>query len=92
VSTGVGAGCDLGPGPVSTPNSVRAASAPNPFPLHAVTRSWRDLDVAVPLQGPYAAHWETISAGAVLVILPTLIVFLALQKFIYDGFTRGATR
>ncbi|MDL5204385.1 carbohydrate ABC transporter permease [Streptomyces sp. ALI-76-A] len=43
-------------------------------------------------RGPYAAHWETISAGAVLVILPTLIVFLSLQKFIYNGFTRGATR
>ncbi|MEW2047694.1 carbohydrate ABC transporter permease [Streptomyces sp. NPDC005476] len=43
-------------------------------------------------KGPYAAHWETISAGAVLVILPTLIVFLALQKYIYNGFMRGATR
>ncbi|MDX3312165.1 carbohydrate ABC transporter permease [Streptomyces sp. NPDC054884] len=43
-------------------------------------------------KGPYSAHWETISAGAVLVILPTLIVFLALQKYIYNGFTRGATR
>ncbi|QIJ65284.1 carbohydrate ABC transporter permease [Streptomyces sp. JB150] len=43
-------------------------------------------------RGPFGAHWETISAGAVLVILPTLIVFLALQKFIYNGFTKGATR
>ncbi len=40
-------------------------------------------------KGPYAAHWETISAGAVLVILPTLIVFLSLQRFIYNGFMRG---
>jgi multiple sugar transport system permease protein len=43
-------------------------------------------------RGPYAAHWEVISAGAVLVILPTLVVFLSLQRFIYNGFTRGATR
>ncbi|SPE99532.1 carbohydrate ABC transporter permease [Streptomyces sp. MA5143a] len=43
-------------------------------------------------KGPYAAHWETISAGTVLVILPTLIVFLALQRFIYNGFMRGATK
>jgi multiple sugar transport system permease protein len=43
-------------------------------------------------RGPYAAHWEVISAGAVLVILPTLIVFLSLQRFIYNGFMRGATR
>ncbi|MFF5156630.1 carbohydrate ABC transporter permease [Streptomyces sp. NPDC000348] len=43
-------------------------------------------------KGPFGAHWETISAGAVLVILPTLLVFLFLQRFIYNGFTRGATK
>ncbi|MFJ3668870.1 carbohydrate ABC transporter permease [Streptomyces sp. NPDC090106] len=43
-------------------------------------------------KGPFSAHWETISAGAILVILPTLIVFLCLQRYIYNGFTRGATR
>ncbi|MFD7402264.1 carbohydrate ABC transporter permease [Streptomyces sp. NPDC059866] len=43
-------------------------------------------------RGPFGAHWETIAAGAVLVILPTLIVFLLLQRFIYNGFMKGATR
>ncbi|WP_329269684.1 carbohydrate ABC transporter permease [Streptomyces sp. NBC_01451] len=43
-------------------------------------------------KGPFAAHWETISAGAVLVILPTLAAFLSLQRFIYNGFMKGATR
>ncbi|MEF9907223.1 carbohydrate ABC transporter permease [Streptomyces sp. P9-A2] len=43
-------------------------------------------------KGPFGAHWETISAGAILVILPTLIVFLTLQRFIYNGFMRGATK
>lgn len=43
-------------------------------------------------KGPCGAHWETISAGAILVILPTLIVFLCLQRYIYNGFTRGASR
>jgi len=43
-------------------------------------------------RGPFGAHWETISAGAVLVILPTMIVFLLLQRFIYNGFMRGATK
>lgn len=43
-------------------------------------------------KGPFGAHWETISAGAVLVILPTLIAFLCLQRFIYNGFMKGATR
>lgn len=43
-------------------------------------------------KGPFGAHWENISAGAVLVILPTLVVFLFLQRYIYNGFTRGATK
>ncbi|MFH9003231.1 carbohydrate ABC transporter permease [Streptomyces afghaniensis] len=43
-------------------------------------------------KGPFGAHWETISAGAILVIVPTLIVFLFLQRFIYNGFTQGATK
>lgn len=43
-------------------------------------------------RGPFGAQWETISAGAVLVILPTLIVFLFLQRFVCNGFMKGATR
>lgn len=42
--------------------------------------------------GPFGARWEVISAGVVIVIIPTLIVFLALQRFIYNGFTSGATK
>lgn len=43
-------------------------------------------------KGPFGAHWETISAGAILVILPTLLVFLFLQRYIYNGFTQGAAK
>ncbi|MFC9331252.1 carbohydrate ABC transporter permease [Kitasatospora sp. NPDC057015] len=43
-------------------------------------------------KGPFGAHWETISAGTILVILPTFIVFLALQRFIYSGFSAGSTK
>lgn len=43
-------------------------------------------------KGPYGAHWEVISAGTVLVILPTLVVFLVLQRFIYGGLTAGAVK
>jgi multiple sugar transport system permease protein len=43
-------------------------------------------------KGPFGAHWEAISAGAVLVIVPTLVIFLFLQRFIYSGFTEGATK
>jgi ABC-type glycerol-3-phosphate transport system permease component len=41
-------------------------------------------------KGPFGAQWEVISAGVILVIVPTLIVFLLLQRFIYNGFTAGA--
>ncbi|MFE1442389.1 carbohydrate ABC transporter permease [Streptomyces sp. NPDC058739] len=41
-------------------------------------------------KGPFGAHWETISAGAVLVIVPTLVVFLFLQRYIYNGFAQGS--
>jgi multiple sugar transport system permease protein len=43
-------------------------------------------------QGPFSADWEVISAGVVIVIVPTLVVFLCLQRWIYNGFTSGATR
>lgn len=41
-------------------------------------------------KGPFGAQWEVISAGVILVIVPTLVVFLLLQRFIYNGFTAGA--
>ncbi len=43
-------------------------------------------------QGPYGAQWEVIAAGIMIVILPTLIIFLFLQRFIYNGVTSGATK
>jgi multiple sugar transport system permease protein len=43
-------------------------------------------------KGPFGAQWEAISAGAILVILPTLAVFLALQRLIYNGMTSGSTK
>ena len=42
--------------------------------------------------GPYNAHWQVICAGVIITILPTLIVFLFLQKYIYNGLTQGAVR
>ncbi|GGY99529.1 carbohydrate ABC transporter permease [Streptomyces nitrosporeus] len=43
-------------------------------------------------KGPFGAHWENISAGAILVIVPTLVLFLFLQRYIYNGFAQGATK
>jgi multiple sugar transport system permease protein len=42
--------------------------------------------------GPFSAQWEVISAGVVIAVVPTLIVFLALQRWIYNGFTSGSTK
>jgi raffinose/stachyose/melibiose transport system permease protein len=43
-------------------------------------------------KGPYGSEWEIISAGALLVIIPTVIVFVLLQRLIYNGFTQGASK
>ena len=42
-------------------------------------------------KGPFGTQWEILSAGAVIVIIPTLIVFLLLQRWIYNGMSAGAT-
>jgi ABC-type glycerol-3-phosphate transport system permease component len=42
--------------------------------------------------GPFQEKWEVISAGVIITIIPTLIVFLLLQRYIYNGFTRGASK
>ena len=43
-------------------------------------------------KGPFGAQWEVIAAGTVLVIIPTLIAFLLLQRWIYKGHTSGAVK
>ncbi|PPK92445.1 multiple sugar transport system permease protein [Kineococcus xinjiangensis] len=42
--------------------------------------------------GPFGARWEVIAAGTILVIVPTLVAFLLLQRHIYSGLTSGATK
>lgn len=43
-------------------------------------------------KGPYGAQWETIAACTMIVIIPTVVIFLGLQRFIYNGITAGATK
>lgn len=43
-------------------------------------------------KGPYGSQWEVICAGIMIAIIPTLIAFLILQKYIYNGFTQGAEK
>ena len=42
--------------------------------------------------GPFSARWEVICAGVVIVLTPTLVLFLALQRWVYNGFTSGAVK
>ncbi|MGF7143318.1 multiple sugar transport system permease protein [Anaerotaenia torta] len=43
-------------------------------------------------QGPYGTQWQVICAGIVITILPTLAIFLFLQKYIYSGLTQGSVK
>lgn len=43
-------------------------------------------------RGPYGAQWELVTAATVLVVIPTVIAFIALQKWIYKGLTQGAVK
>lgn len=44
------------------------------------------------LQGQYVTDWTVIVAGALLATLPTVIVFLALQRYFIRGLTLGAVK
>ena len=43
-------------------------------------------------QGPYGTDWQVICAACIITMLPTLILFLLLQKQIYSGLTAGAVK
>ncbi|MGP7959243.1 carbohydrate ABC transporter permease [Sanguibacter sp. A247] len=43
-------------------------------------------------KGPQGSDWELIAACTIIVIVPTLVAFLALQRHIYSGLTSGATK
>lgn len=43
-------------------------------------------------KGPFGAQWEVIAAGTMVVIIPTFVLFLFLQRYIYNGFVSGATK
>lgn len=44
------------------------------------------------LQGAFSANWRYISAGALISIIPILILFLALQRYFISGTTQGAVK
>lgn len=44
------------------------------------------------LQGQYNTNWPVITAGALLATLPTIIVFIVLQRYFIQGLTLGSTK
>jgi multiple sugar transport system permease protein len=43
-------------------------------------------------KGPFGAQWELIAAATIVVIVPTVIAFLFLQRWIYKGLVAGAVK
>ena len=43
-------------------------------------------------KGPFGTQYNVLSAAAILIIAPILVLFLFLQKYIYNGFTSGAVK
>ena len=43
-------------------------------------------------QGQYTTNWGTLMAGSVLITVPVVILFLALQKYLVGGMTAGAVK
>ncbi|CAH1202692.1 L-arabinose transport system permease protein AraQ [Paenibacillus plantiphilus] len=43
-------------------------------------------------KGPYGSQWEVICAGIMITIIPIMIIFLSLQKYIYNGFAQGSVK
>ena len=63
-----------------------------PF-LYLPNPNMRPISTALfAFKGPFGAQWEIISAGVVITIIPILLLFLFLQRYIYNGFTSGATK
>lgn len=57
----------------------------NPF-LYMPDSSLKVISTALfAFKGPYGTNWPVILAGVIIVILPILVVFLSLQKYIYNG-------
>lgn len=81
---------------VATVVIIKGIAIYNEFYIPFLYMPSRDLGVISTslfrFKGPFGAQWEVISAGVILVIIPTLVVFLLLQRFIYNGFTAGAQK
>jgi raffinose/stachyose/melibiose transport system permease protein len=42
--------------------------------------------------GPHSAHWELICAAILIILIPSAIIYLILQRFIFSGIVNGAVK
>lgn len=81
---------------IATVVIIKGLAIYNEFYIPFLYMPSRDLGVISTslfrFKGPYGSQWEVIAAGTILVIVPTLIAFLILQRHIYSGLTSGATK
>lgn len=81
---------------IATVVIIKGVAVYNEFYIPFLYMPARDLGVVSTalfrFKGPYGTEWEIISAGIVLAIVPTLVAFIALQRWIYNGFTAGGVK
>lgn len=81
---------------IATVVIIKGFAAYNEFYIPFLYMPSRDLGVISTslfrFTGPFGAHWEVIAAGVFIVMLPTILVFLFLQRYIYAGITQGSTK
>lgn len=81
---------------IATVVIIKGIAVYNEFYIPFLYMPSRDLGVISTslfrFKGPLGTQWEVLSAGAVIVIIPTLILFLLLQRWIYNGISAGATK
>jgi raffinose/stachyose/melibiose transport system permease protein len=81
---------------IATVVIIKGIAVYNEFYIPFLYMPSRDLGVISTslfrFTGPFGSQWQVISAGTILVIVPTVIAFIFLQRFIYNGLTSGATK
>jgi len=81
---------------IATAVIIKGIAIYNEFYIPFLYMPARDLGVIATslyrFKGPYGAQWEIIAAGTILVIVPTVLVFVFLQRYIYNGLTAGAVK
>lgn len=75
---------------------IKGVAIYNEFYIPFLYMPARDLGVVSTslfrFNGPFNADYQVIAAAVVIAMIPTLIIFLALQRFIYNGFARWAVK